>query len=159
MITDAVNGGASQARPWLVFTAGAMGAGKGHVVKWMSKQGYFQLPSIVQIDPDVFRTRLPEWAGYIRCCARSAGALTHKESGYCVEVCIPSPPTLASTPLSASPSLGASTRHTRREQIGLLLAMCFPRAMRVRCLLAHASPPSCTLHHGCTADSAGGLSS
>ena len=63
-----------------------MGAGKSHVVRWMSKQGHFQLPNIVQIDPDVFRTRLPEWQGYIQNCFKSAGQRTHKESGYCVEI-------------------------------------------------------------------------
>ena len=43
--------GSEQENPWLVFTAGPMGAGKSFVIKWMSKAGHFQLPSIVQIDP------------------------------------------------------------------------------------------------------------
>lgn len=32
-----------QATPWIVYTCGPMGAGKGHVLSWMSKSGYFPL--------------------------------------------------------------------------------------------------------------------
>ena len=62
-IRDTVSGASAHAEPWAIFTAGAMGAGKGHVIKWMSKRGHFALPDIVQIDPDVFRSRFPEWRG------------------------------------------------------------------------------------------------
>jgi hypothetical protein len=63
-IRDTVSGATAYPEgPWVIFTAGAMGAGKGHVIKWMSKHGHFALPDIVQIDPDVFRSRFPEWNG------------------------------------------------------------------------------------------------
>merc|ERR1712093_214220 len=32
-----------QMLPWAVFTAGAMGAGKGYVTEWMDHQGYIPL--------------------------------------------------------------------------------------------------------------------
>lgn len=56
--------GECQAHPWLLYTAGAMGAGKSHVVHWMWQQGHFPLDQIVHIDADVFKTAMPEWAGY-----------------------------------------------------------------------------------------------
>jgi hypothetical protein len=72
--------------PWIVFTCGAMGAGKSHVVGWMQKNRHFPLPSLVRIDADIFRHRLPEWRRYATYCPASAGLLTHLESGYCVEI-------------------------------------------------------------------------
>ncbi len=63
-ITDTISGATAHPdSPWVIFTAGAMGAGKGHVIKWMSKNGHFALPDIVQIDPDAYRSRFPEWPG------------------------------------------------------------------------------------------------
>ena len=42
-------GVAGEERPWIVFTAGAMGAGKSHTIHWLSDNGYFPLPDIVQV--------------------------------------------------------------------------------------------------------------
>jgi len=87
LITDVVGGGtAKRYAPWIVFTGGAMGAGKSRVVSWLSSQGIFPLTDIVQIDPDAFRERLPEWKGYKTHDAAAAGMLTHRECGYCIEV-------------------------------------------------------------------------
>jgi Zeta toxin len=47
-------------------TAGAMGAGKSHVIQWMSANGCFPLPDIVQIDPDLFKIGFPEWDAYVK---------------------------------------------------------------------------------------------
>jgi glutaredoxin/predicted ABC-type ATPase len=85
-VRDVCAGGAPQDAPWIVFTAGAMGAGKSHVVNWMSSEGHFPLPNIVQIDPDAFRSRLPEWGTYLSRDPLMAGRLTHRECGYCVEL-------------------------------------------------------------------------
>mmetsp|Transcript_52395 Transcript_52395/g.168040 ORF Transcript_52395/g.168040 Transcript_52395/m.168040 type:complete len:338 (-) Transcript_52395:283-1296(-) len=63
-----------------------MGAGKGHVVDWMCEEGHFPLPDIVRVDPDWFRSELPEWEGYIERDPKSAGRKTHRESGYLVEI-------------------------------------------------------------------------
>lgn len=50
----------AQARPWVVYTCGPMGVGKGHVLSWLSKQGLFPLEYIVHIDPDFFKRIMPE---------------------------------------------------------------------------------------------------
>jgi hypothetical protein len=50
----------AQARPWVVYTCGPMGVGKGHVLSWLSKQGLFPLEYIVHIDPDLFKRIMPE---------------------------------------------------------------------------------------------------
>jgi hypothetical protein len=86
IIQDCILRGTTHKEPWIIFTAGAMGAGKGHVINWMSRQGYFPLPDIVHIDPDHFRSALPEWEGYKAKELNKAGAMTHRESGYIAEV-------------------------------------------------------------------------
>ena len=43
-----------QSHPWVVYTCGPMGAGKGYALSWMSRNGYFPLENIVCIDPDHF---------------------------------------------------------------------------------------------------------
>jgi hypothetical protein len=77
---------AQQQRPWLVFTCGAMGAGKGYALNWLSKQGLFPLEQIVHIDPDYFKRVMPEWKSYISNNASNAGTLCHQESGYIQEI-------------------------------------------------------------------------
>lgn len=72
--------------PWVVFTAGAMGAGKGFTMKWMHQQGYFPLDNFVTVDPDAIRQALPEWNGYVKRDPSSAAALTHKEAGMIAEL-------------------------------------------------------------------------
>ena len=90
IIEDVIRGGTihrnTSSGPWCVFTAGAMGAGKGYVIRWLSKQGYFPLPDMVQIDPDNFKDALPEWPGYVSSDRMSAGFHTRRETGYIVEV-------------------------------------------------------------------------
>eukprot|EP01060_Flectonema_neradi_P008400 TRINITY_DN16002_c0_g1_i1.p1 TRINITY_DN16002_c0_g1~~TRINITY_DN16002_c0_g1_i1.p1 ORF type:complete len:462 (+),score=82.14 TRINITY_DN16002_c0_g1_i1:44-1429(+) len=85
-VKDVIGAGVPKEHPWLVFTAGAMGAGKSHCVRWMCDNGYFPLPDIVQIDPDRFKERLPEWEGYLHHDPLSAGSMLRKESGYLVEI-------------------------------------------------------------------------
>jgi len=51
-------------RPWVVFTCGAMGAGKGYVLNWLSQNGIFPLEHVVKIDPDHFKVCMPEWKGF-----------------------------------------------------------------------------------------------
>lgn len=52
----------------------------------MSEKGYFPLPDIVTVDPDLFKASFPEWPGYLRHCPDTAGSLTRRESGYLVEI-------------------------------------------------------------------------
>ncbi|EOD31723.1 hypothetical protein EMIHUDRAFT_112677 [Emiliania huxleyi CCMP1516] len=75
-----------QAHPWLLYTAGAMGAGKSHTVRWMWEAGHFPLEAIVHLDPDLFKTAMPEWDGYVALDPMSAGQRTQRESGYLVEI-------------------------------------------------------------------------
>jgi glutaredoxin/predicted ABC-type ATPase len=86
IVYDVIMEGLARASPWIVFSAGAMGAGKSHVVRWMSNQGYFPLPDIVKVDADSMRTYLPEWKSYIDADRWTAGELTRREAGMCVEI-------------------------------------------------------------------------
>lgn len=52
----------------------------------MSEKGYFPLPDIVTVDPDLFKAAFPEWPEYLRHCPDTAGSLTRRESGYLVEI-------------------------------------------------------------------------
>mmetsp|Transcript_19485 Transcript_19485/g.67574 ORF Transcript_19485/g.67574 Transcript_19485/m.67574 type:complete len:584 (+) Transcript_19485:122-1873(+) len=72
--------------PWLVFTCGAMGAGKGWVMNWMSQREILPLRRIVHVDPDRFKQLMPEWPGYVRRDAASAGTRCHRESGTLAEL-------------------------------------------------------------------------
>eukprot|EP00301_Raphidiophrys_heterophryoidea_P014689 c23136_g1_i1.p1 GENE.c23136_g1_i1~~c23136_g1_i1.p1 ORF type:complete len:726 (-),score=154.13 c23136_g1_i1:13-2160(-) len=74
-----------QPSPWILYTCGPMGAGKGHVLSWMSEHGFLPLEHVVHVDPDYFKTAMPEWRQYVeRGC--EAGVLCHKESGYIAEI-------------------------------------------------------------------------
>lgn len=72
--------------PWVVFTAGAMGAGKGFVTRWLAKQGCFPLEQCVIVDPDEIRQKLPEWNGYVKKDPMQAAMKTQKEAGHIAEI-------------------------------------------------------------------------
>ena len=76
----------AQANPWVVYTCGPMGAGKGFVLAWMSKNGYFPLEDIVHIDPDHFKRLMPEWDRYVGHDRERAGDMCHRESGLLQEL-------------------------------------------------------------------------
>ncbi|KAG8462078.1 hypothetical protein KFE25_011528 [Diacronema lutheri] len=76
----------AQPRPWLVFTCGPTGAGKGYALSWMSERGHFPLEAIVHVDPDHFKRLMPEWEGYAARDGASAGSLTHHESCFLQEL-------------------------------------------------------------------------
>jgi hypothetical protein len=76
----------AQSKPWLIYTAGPMGAGKSHVVQWMFTHGLFLVDRLVHCDPDLLRSALPEWPGYVAHDPLTAGALTHREAGLLVEL-------------------------------------------------------------------------
>jgi len=86
LVDAALEGSEPQAHPWLLYTAGAMGAGKSHTVRWMWEAGHFPLEAIVHLDPDLFKTAMPEWDGYVALDPMSAGQRTQRESGYLVEI-------------------------------------------------------------------------
>ena len=81
--------GASSARgtgPWLVYTAGAMGAGKSHTLRFLHAQGLFPLDRFIWVDPDAIKGLLPDMRGYLAHNRSQAGTLTHKESGFIAEI-------------------------------------------------------------------------
>lgn len=64
-----------------------MGAGKSHILRWLSSQGYFPpLEAFVRVDPDLLRNELPETKAYFAHNPEWAGILTQKEVGYISEV-------------------------------------------------------------------------
>ena len=71
---------------WVVFTAGAMGAGKSHTLVWLNHNCLFPLDSFVRVDPDSLREMLPETKEYIKRDPVTAGMLTQKEVGYISEI-------------------------------------------------------------------------
>jgi len=75
-----------QVQPWIVYTCGPMGVGKGYALSWMSEQGYFPLENLVHIDPDHFKLLMPEWEGYVKANAENAGGMCHKESSFIQEI-------------------------------------------------------------------------
>ena len=70
---------------WMVFTAGAMGAGKGFTMKYLASQGLFPKDAFVQVDPDALRELLPETNEYVKIDPTTAGYLTQKEVGFIAE--------------------------------------------------------------------------
>mmetsp|Transcript_100870 Transcript_100870/g.159028 ORF Transcript_100870/g.159028 Transcript_100870/m.159028 type:complete len:719 (+) Transcript_100870:115-2271(+) len=76
---------AAQSNPWIVFTCGPMGAGKGYALSWMSTRGYFPIEGMVHVDPDYFKSRMPEFKGYIER-KKEAGTMCHRESAFMQEI-------------------------------------------------------------------------
>ena len=72
--------------PWIIFTAGAMGAGKSYTVRQLHKQGTLPMESYVSVDPDEIRRCLPEFDGYLKSAPDKAGEHTRKEAGMMAEV-------------------------------------------------------------------------
>ena len=85
LIRNVVGAAVAKEGPWIVFTAGAMGAGKSHVIQWMSDRGYFPLPDIVQIDPDLFKIGFPEWDAYVQ---SDPLKVSHDSHAVCAQVMI-----------------------------------------------------------------------
>lgn len=72
--------------PFLVFTAGAMGAGKSYTLNKLHEKGRFPLLAFVVVDPDEIRQCFPEYSLYISQNPLKAGEMTRKEAGYIVEI-------------------------------------------------------------------------
>lgn len=72
--------------PWIVFTAGAMGAGKSYTIRKLVQKDRFPLLAFVVVDPDAIRRFLPEYSLYVDQAPVLAGDLTRKEAGYISEI-------------------------------------------------------------------------
>jgi Zeta toxin len=70
-------------RPWLIFTAGPMGVGKGYVLAQLKQMKVLDASDYLWIDPDMIKTTLPEMAGYD---ITMAATLLHAESAIMADV-------------------------------------------------------------------------
>jgi predicted kinase len=88
IIKDPISGQSckNSSQPWIVFTAGCMGAGKSWTIRHLSQRGDFPLEAFIVIDPDEIRHRLPEYTKYVRILPDQAGELTRKEAGLLSEI-------------------------------------------------------------------------
>ncbi|KAL3917456.1 MAG: hypothetical protein SGILL_004704 [Bacillariaceae sp.] len=80
------NVGTVPTQPWIVFTAGAMGAGKSHTMNVLVQKERFPLHAFVMVDPDEIRRLLPEFHMYVNENPELAGELTNKEAGFIAEI-------------------------------------------------------------------------
>lgn len=76
---------------WYIHTAGAMGAGKGHVLRYLAQVGAFPSDAFLTIDPDPVKTEIArlrplEWARFMAEDPMTAHSRLHRESAYIVEV-------------------------------------------------------------------------
>jgi predicted kinase len=72
--------------PWIVFTAGAFGAGKSYTLQQLVLKGRFPLMAFVRVNPDEIRRYFPEFCLYVQNNPEHAGELTNKEAGYIAEI-------------------------------------------------------------------------
>ena len=73
-------------RPWIVFSAGPMAAGKSYVLTQLHHRNLFPLDQFVTIDPDKLKSELPEMAGYLAQDPESAATKVHRESTQMADV-------------------------------------------------------------------------
>lgn len=67
-------------RPWLVFSAGPMGVGKSYALSKLHSVGYFPLDQFIKVDPDMLKSEIPEFPGYLKENPDTAATLLHGES-------------------------------------------------------------------------------
>ncbi len=73
-------------RKELILTGGAMGAGKGHILRQMHNNKELNLNQFVIADSDKLKYDLPEMQILLRCNKEFAGTLVHKESIFIQEL-------------------------------------------------------------------------
>jgi predicted kinase len=72
--------------PWLIFTVGARGAGKNHILHKLVQTRRLPILSFVQVDPDSIRRRLPEFETYAQKSPVLVNDLMRKESSFMAEL-------------------------------------------------------------------------
>lgn len=73
-------------KPWIVFSAGAMGVGKGYVLSSLYNSKLFPLDKFLIIDPDMLKNELPEMSGYLQADPSTAATKVHRESTQMADV-------------------------------------------------------------------------
>jgi len=86
IISSLFTSASPQKNPYLIYTCGAMGVGKGYVMRYLIANGYFPLKQMVRIDPDYFKTVMPEWLEYVKRDCATAGTFCHRESAFIQEI-------------------------------------------------------------------------
>ncbi|GAA6019965.1 hypothetical protein JCM11491_006723 [Sporobolomyces phaffii] len=82
------NGESDDGKPLALFTAGGMGAGKGHTLRDMLRSRRIRLPAnTVWIDPDALSRLLPERPQYLAHSPETASSLLHPEASLLQEIC------------------------------------------------------------------------
>ena len=71
---------------WILWTAGAMGVGKTHLLRWLEKYADFPLKELCLLDQDKIREKLPETEEYRNRWEATCDTHTQKESGYIAEI-------------------------------------------------------------------------
>jgi len=123
-----------QNRPWIVFTCGAMGSGKGYTMSWLSRHNIFPLEHIVHIDSDHFKSLMPEWKGYVSHNAEEAGTMCHKESGFLQEIA-------QEVAMRGSQNIwvdGSMGDHEWYTRVFMRIRRCFPK-YRISLIYVHCS--------------------
>jgi hypothetical protein len=72
--------------PRIIFLAGAMGAGKGHVLRELHRVGRINLSHFVLNDSDQLKSEIPEASDLIRTNPLMAATLLHTESSFLSDV-------------------------------------------------------------------------
>jgi len=152
--------GVRASRPWIIFTAGAMGAGKSYMLERLCEQGCGILADMVRVDPDAVKYQLPEMNEYIR---RNpgptpsnrtilAGAATHKESGFLQELIVRElmdrdMHLIVDGSLSNADWYADYLRHIRRRypgyRIGIMHVVCNPKDIWTRVQMRCAKTGRC----------------
>lgn len=121
--------------PWIVFTAGAMGAGKSHAINWLHDHDYFPLDAFVTSDPDQIRDMLPETREYNLKDSDTCGERTQKEANYIAEI-------LTETALQEGKNIivdGSLRDHEWYDQYFKKLRRRYP-GLKIAIIHVHASP-------------------
>ena len=77
---EASQGGRVTSAPKITFTAGGYGAGKSTILKKMVENGILIKEDYVEIDADVIKQKIPEYANLIKVNNDDAATLVHEES-------------------------------------------------------------------------------
>jgi len=86
IITELVSVGRSLDRPWLVYVAGAIGAGKTYTIRKFSEKHFFPLLAFVVIDLDRIKCMLPDMAKFIEEDPDTASNRVHNEASLIAEI-------------------------------------------------------------------------
>lgn len=73
-------------KPWCLFSAGVMGAGKSHTLHALARAGFFQRKNFVVNDPDAIKSLLPENHAFAQEDRSTAGTRLHAESALLSEI-------------------------------------------------------------------------